>query len=384
MSDESLPLSRTEIEEIVTNIVQKELNQWKETANHNQRMMEESAARLDDIQRDNAALSRKLGEKVSTIDDLQKKIDALEKSKKDLEIDLNNLEQHGRKCSVRIFGLRVQNQNYPQAVLQLLRERLKLDINMGDIVAAHPLPAKSNNHIPPIIVKFLRPYNQEQVLRVRRNLKGSHIGITEDLTRRNIQLLNRVKSSDNVVDAWTVKGQVWCKLADARKRKMELFQSINVSTNVPQNTQRPVVNPEQVIKSTNVFGRRPMHLTAGPTHSSTPKPPISPRLAMIAVVPTPHTPVHRRNSSSTLSSPSLSLVAINNPASIDNQEQAAGAVGGIAPTSHTPIQHHQSSRPGTPFPSGQPSTSSNRAMPYRRLEDDDTLIMLMESHITMV
>ena len=83
MSDESLPLSRTEIEEIGTNIVQKELNHWKETANHNQRMMEESAASLDDIQRDNATLTRKLGEKVSTIDDLQKKLDALEKSKKD-------------------------------------------------------------------------------------------------------------------------------------------------------------------------------------------------------------------------------------------------------------------------------------------------------------
>ena len=73
MSDESLPLSRTEIDEIVTNIVQKELNHWKETANRNQRMMEESAARLDDIKRDNATLSRKLGERVSTIDDLQKK-----------------------------------------------------------------------------------------------------------------------------------------------------------------------------------------------------------------------------------------------------------------------------------------------------------------------
>ena len=382
MSDESLPLSRTETEEIVTNTVQKELYHWKETANHNQRMMEESATRLDDIQRDNATLSRKLGKKVSTIDDLQKKIVALETSMKDLEIDLNNLEHYGRKCSVRIFGLRVQNHNYPQAVLQLLRERLKLDINMGDIVAAHPLSAKSNNHIPPIIVKFLRPFNQEQVLRVRRNLKGSHIGITEDLTRRNIQLLNRVKSSDNVVDAWTVKGQVWCKLADARKTKIELFQSMNFSTNAPQNTHRPVVNPEQVIKSTNVFGRRPMHLTAGPTHSSTPKPPVSTRLAMIAdVPPPPHTPVHRRNSSSTLSSPSLSLVAINNPAAIDNQEQAAGAVRESAPTSPTPIQHHQSIRPGTPFPSGQPSTSSNRVMPYRRLEDDDTL---MESHITML
>ena len=62
----------------MTNIVQKELNHWKETANRNQRMMEESAARLDDIQRDNATLSRKLGEKVSTIDGLQRKIDALE------------------------------------------------------------------------------------------------------------------------------------------------------------------------------------------------------------------------------------------------------------------------------------------------------------------
>ena len=82
MSDESLPLSRTEIEEIVTNIVQEELNHWKETANRNQRMMEESAARLDDIQRDNATLSRKLGEKVSTIDDLHKKKMSLKHQKK--------------------------------------------------------------------------------------------------------------------------------------------------------------------------------------------------------------------------------------------------------------------------------------------------------------
>ena len=30
------------------------------------------------------------------------------------------------------LAIRVQNHSYPQAVLQLLRERLKLDINMGD------------------------------------------------------------------------------------------------------------------------------------------------------------------------------------------------------------------------------------------------------------
>ena len=65
---------------------------------------------------------------------------------------------------------------------------------------------------------------------------------------------------------------------------------------------------------------------------------------MIADVPPPHTPGHRQNSSSTLSSPSLSLVAINNPAAIDNQEQAAGAVGGRAPTSPTADQEHHSRR----------------------------------------
>ena len=48
---------------------------------------------------------------------------------------------------------------------------------------------------------------------------------------------------------------------------------MNFSTNVPQNTQRPVVNPEHVSKSTNVFERRPMHLAAGPAHASTPNSP---------------------------------------------------------------------------------------------------------------
>ena len=85
----------------------------------------------------------------------------------------------------------MHNHNYAQAVVQLLQNRLKLSIDIGDIMDVHPLPTR--NKIPPLIVKFMRPFNLEQVLKARRNLKVRGIGISEDLTRRNIQLLNRVK-----------------------------------------------------------------------------------------------------------------------------------------------------------------------------------------------
>ena len=118
----------------------------------------------------------------------------------------------------------MHNHNYAQAVVQLLQNRLKLNIDIGDIMDVHLLPTR--NKIPPLIVKFMRPFNLEQVLKARRNLKGRGIGISEDLTRRNIQLLNGVKNSPGVVDAWTQKGQIWCKFGNEKKMKVDLFKPL--------------------------------------------------------------------------------------------------------------------------------------------------------------
>jgi hypothetical protein len=138
----------------------------------------------------------------------------LTKVRQDCQVRVNELEQYNRLFNVRINGLSL-NASTPGSggctaeVVDFFRNKLKLDLAESDIVAAHPLPSRSKqpsstNHdggsatTPSIIVRFTRKSTRERVLRQRKVLKGTGIGISDDLTQPSMQLLNRLKNDDRV------------------------------------------------------------------------------------------------------------------------------------------------------------------------------------------
>ena len=73
-----------------------------------------------------------------------------------LEIELNKLARTvyismvahsrfycSRENSVHIFELEVHNHNYAQAVVQLQQNQLKINSNISDIMAVHPLTTRN-------------------------------------------------------------------------------------------------------------------------------------------------------------------------------------------------------------------------------------------------
>ena len=179
------------------------------------------------------SLLNKLRDKDNIITELEQKIDSM---RQDMEFELNDFEQYGRNNSIRIYNLAIKNNDSTSTVLKLLKDKLEIQLSASDIVAAYPLPQNfsSSNRDPrpppPIIVNFLKNTTKGLVIQNRRKLKGntSKISIHEDLTRKNMLLLNRVKRDDRISAAWSSRGLIWCILKNSNvKFNVRLFETID-------------------------------------------------------------------------------------------------------------------------------------------------------------
>ena len=111
-------------------------------------------------------------------------------------IHANDNEQYGRKNSVRIYGIAIsndpRNENCKKLVSSLLTNQLGLDIEEGDMNAAHRI-GQIREGKQPIIVKFFARDTKTHIMENRFKLKGNPIRIYDDLTVQNRRLLNRLK-----------------------------------------------------------------------------------------------------------------------------------------------------------------------------------------------
>lgn len=157
----------------------------------------------------------------------------------------NENEQYSRRNNVRILGLKMRpDDECKQVVVDFCRSRLQLDrIESSNIDAAYILPISTStrsqqvgvqpqsrpnsNSEPPVIVKFRRSQDRDAVLVNRKKLKGTGLGIVEDLTLLNVQTLNRVRNDDRVQTSWTWNGKIFAQLKTGRKVQVKALQPLD-------------------------------------------------------------------------------------------------------------------------------------------------------------
>ena len=94
-------------------------------------------------------------------------------------------------------------------MLDLCNNKLGIAIGPECIDRAHRLGTpdstvhKDGARPQPIIVKLTSYRARQDVFMAKRRLKGTKVVITENLTRRRIDLLNRAKGLQSVNAAWT-------------------------------------------------------------------------------------------------------------------------------------------------------------------------------------
>ena len=175
-----------------------------------------------------------LDHQTGTIAKLEQDIIQLKnKVRKHLQIT-NDLEQKSRALNLRISGLKVQPHTSTQEVVSFCRDKLNIhDIQNNDILRVSIISKKTtlpnaesqsshtNIHTSPkpnIIITFANIAVRDKILQNRRNLKGTHMGITEDLTPINSQFLKNNRSDPRIVAIWSWKGKLFCTLRNSNKK----------------------------------------------------------------------------------------------------------------------------------------------------------------------
>lgn len=172
----------------------------------------------------------------------EQQIKTLEHSVETLGNQLDDLEQYGRRTSVRLhnvppdFGL-----NTDVAAVRVFNDLMNVAISIDDIERSHPLGKEKDNGTRPIIVKFKTYKSKEMVYKAKSGLKGNphKIFMTEDLTQKNYKIalkLLQLRSDKRIDSFWTHDGKIFFKDNDVSKPvRVRNMNELGVTFPPPQN-----------------------------------------------------------------------------------------------------------------------------------------------------
>ena len=157
---------------------------------------------------------------------LKKQIENQSDSIQKLQAEMNSQEQYSRRNCLLVFGVKEEkSEDTTEVVRGIVSRHLGIELRKDDIDRSHrvqPRRRQENNSAStteqtqnkrtpppkPIIVKFTTYRVRYEVISNRRKLKGTGIGIDENLTKNNAELLNAAKKTQGVKAAWSSDGRI--------------------------------------------------------------------------------------------------------------------------------------------------------------------------------
>ena len=152
-------------------------------------------------------------EQISTKNEMKQ----IKEENNSLKSKLNNLEQWTRRSSIRIFGVKdtTKNESHEQseAIVYDIFSRIGGQTRLkGVIDIAHRVGQFRTGEARPIIVKLFSRKDKIEIMRLKHQLKGSKIGIAEDLTSINARLYNLCRNDPTFTNVWTREGVIYARV----------------------------------------------------------------------------------------------------------------------------------------------------------------------------
>ncbi|OWF56252.1 Protein unc-13-like C [Mizuhopecten yessoensis] len=184
----------------------------------NKEITDRLEGRIHDLETDNEDLRK-------TVESLEGEIGRLHAARGKADNKLNDLEQHGRKDSLRIMGLEDTSEKESveecvEKIVEFVTDKLSVNLTRNDINIAHRLGNFNRAKPRSVIVKFTTRRMKHEIIRARRKLKNTRYVIFEDLTRDNQQILKDAFQLECVKNTYSVDGKLFAVLMNGRKRRL--------------------------------------------------------------------------------------------------------------------------------------------------------------------
>ena len=155
------------------------------------KLIEFESRRIDDLEKENKSLGKKVGSMKKEIDQLQDRV-------LHLEADINKGERFSRRNNFRVVGVK-ENQEPAKEdcvsfVEKMLRDKFGMEVK---VERAHRDGAKRDNKPRHILVKTLSYRDKTQVMKsAREKLRNAGFFIVDDLTKKDLE--EKRKWAENV------------------------------------------------------------------------------------------------------------------------------------------------------------------------------------------
>ena len=218
------------------------------------------------------------------VEENRQRIESLENEVERLSLEVDALEQYGRRNALRIYSpdwKEQMDESTDDMIMDLIINKLKLsDFPRWLISRSHRVgkPRTQEDRPRPILVKFISYRAREAVMNARKHLpRGTYIN--EDLTGATSRLAYQARElerANQISDTWTYDGRVYIKTTQATRgtvvRTLEdIFEKLTNDTawnrpttqsNRDQGSQMQRATPQATPQRASTTNKGPQHSTA--------------------------------------------------------------------------------------------------------------------------
>ena len=158
----------------------------------------------------------------------------------DLMVDIEELEQYGRRNSLRFHNVPITKEELNKTddkIVDICKQHLKIDITPDDINRSHIIGKIHHEGSCQLICRFRNWKIKNQIFKQKKQLKSNanKIYITEDLTRYRQQLVSKIQIArkERRIDSfWTNDGRIFLKKTSNSPKVMikcveDIYSTIN-------------------------------------------------------------------------------------------------------------------------------------------------------------
>ena len=176
---------------------------------------EKMRSQLFEVQRENDALKLRMQNLECAVQINVQNTDMASYKADKARDQINDLEQHGRANSIRIYGIN-DIDKYEDAEtsikrsVEFLNNMLELDLHPKDVDVAHRLGPFVANQRRGIIVKFTRRVNKMKVLQNKKKLENTEWSIKEDITNAVRAQMHKIRTNEDI-PVWSQNGKIFAQ-----------------------------------------------------------------------------------------------------------------------------------------------------------------------------
>ena len=225
-------VKKSDIELIVTSIVTKLMDNFKKELDEKleKKFIEKTGKQqkaIEELTKENEQLREIAAEQRRTINSLKMVVDDNVTRTKEAIRMCNYNEQYSRKFNIKIMNYQKKEGEDLRSdfINKIAKEKLKVTIQPDEIQAIHRIRGKEGQ-APPAIVKLINTEVKSRVMRVKKNLPKEGLRLVDDISKQNMALITRLRSSQHFESVWYFNCAVHAKTLAGSRYKFDINDDI--------------------------------------------------------------------------------------------------------------------------------------------------------------